>query len=146
MKEGETRRLIYARKVMDVEFDKCVNTQVSKWEMVADLWNNGFVVKSKILAGVREDIVFPVLPLGEHATGARLQNKWEKVSKYYRYLMLLNQNIDNEVKKRTKATPSSPSQSFLRLLRCIACQKKLESAQVLSWRRPGQPTSRSTNI
>jgi hypothetical protein len=101
LKEGETSRLIYARKVMDVEFDKCVNSQVSKREKVADLWNNGFVVKSKILAGVREDIVFPALPVGEHATGARLQNRWEKVSKEYRDLMLLKQNVDNEMKKRT---------------------------------------------
>ncbi len=67
---------------------------------MADCWNNGFVVKSKILAGVLEDIVFPALPVGEHATGARLQNKWEKVPKDYRDLILLRQNVDNEMKKR----------------------------------------------
>ncbi len=72
MKEGETRRLIYARRVMDYEFDKCINNQVSKWYMVADLWNNGFTAKKKILAGVQEDVVFPALPDEEHATGARL--------------------------------------------------------------------------
>jgi hypothetical protein len=50
MKDGETRRLIYARRVMDVEFDKCINNQASNWDMVADVWNNEFVVKAaKIL-------------------------------------------------------------------------------------------------
>ncbi len=66
---------------MDYEFNKCVNNQVSKWDMVADLWNKGFTAKTKLLAGVQLDIVFPVLSVEEHATGARLQSRWRKCPK-----------------------------------------------------------------
>ena len=62
MKEDQTRRLIYARKVMDGEFEKCINAAVPKWDMVAKLFIEGFTVKKNILAGVEEDIVFPPLP------------------------------------------------------------------------------------
>jgi hypothetical protein len=80
------KNLIYARIVVDYEFDKCVNNQVSKWDMVAELWNKGFTAKTKLLAWVQEDVVFPALPDGEHATGARLQSRWEKVSKDFNFL------------------------------------------------------------
>ena len=101
MKDDKTRRLIYARKVMDVEFEKCINSAVSKWDMVAGKFNTGFVVKKSILAGVEADIMFSALPDDEHVTGARLQSKWEKVSHDYRAIMLMKQNIDREVSKRT---------------------------------------------
>ncbi len=48
MKDPETRRLIYARKVMDAEFDKCINSAVSKWDMVAELFNKGIVAKKRM--------------------------------------------------------------------------------------------------
>jgi hypothetical protein len=64
MKEDQTRRLIYARKFMDEEFDKFINAAVSKWDMTANLFNNGFTVNKNLLAGVEEDIVFPPLPEG----------------------------------------------------------------------------------
>ena len=102
MTEDQTRRLIYARKVMDEEFEKCINAAVSKWDMVAKLFIEGFTVKKIFLAGVEEDIVFPPLPDDEKdISGTRLQNKWDKVSKEYRDLMLMKQNIEQEVCKRT---------------------------------------------
>jgi hypothetical protein len=45
MKDDQTRRLIYARNVMDCDFKQCINTAVSKWDMVAKLFNEGFVAK-----------------------------------------------------------------------------------------------------
>ena len=57
MKEDETRRLIYARKVMDVEFEnKTINASTSKLDMVAKKYNNGFVVKKQLLDGAEDDI------------------------------------------------------------------------------------------
>jgi hypothetical protein len=101
MKDAETRRLIYARKVMDSEFEKCINSAVLKWDMVAELFNKGFVAKKRILAGVEDDVEFLALPVSEHITGARGQSKWEKIFKEYRDLMLMKQNVENEVNKRT---------------------------------------------
>jgi hypothetical protein len=69
MKEDETRRLIYARKAMDVEFEnKTINAAISKWDMVAKKYNNGFVVKKRLLAGAEDDIISPALPEGENET------------------------------------------------------------------------------
>ncbi len=50
MKEDETRRLIYARKV--IEFEKCIDSALSKWDLVAEIFNKGFVAKRNMLAGV----------------------------------------------------------------------------------------------
>ena len=63
--------------------------------MVAKVFNDGFTAKKSILAGVQEDIIFPPLPDGENDfSGTRLQTKWDKVSKEYRDLMLMKQNIN----------------------------------------------------
>ena len=94
MKEEQTRRLIYARKVADTEFEKALNAAGAKWDKVADIFNVGFVAKKSVLSGVEDDVIFPPLPDGENDfTGTRLQSKWEKVSKDYRELMLMKQNI-----------------------------------------------------
>lgn len=114
MKDDQTRRLIYARKVMDEEFEKCINAAGSKWDMVAKVFNEGFTVKKSIMAGVEEDIIFPPLPNGENdMSGTRLQNKWDKVSKEYRDLMLMKQNIDREICKRTHVGEKRPQDEIL---------------------------------
>jgi hypothetical protein len=71
---------------MDYEFEsKIINPSVLKWDMVAKKYNNGFLVKKKLLAGAEEDIVFPALPESEtEITGSRLQGRWETVSKHFR--------------------------------------------------------------
>ena len=66
MEDDLSRRLIYARAVMDYEFEKCINAAVSKWEMVAEIFNKGFIAKKSILSSVDADIEFPALPDGEN--------------------------------------------------------------------------------
>ena len=39
-----SRRFFYARAKLDAEFDKKINSSVSKWSMVAEAFNKGFVL------------------------------------------------------------------------------------------------------
>ncbi len=70
--------------------------------MVAKKYNHGFVVNKTLLAGAEEGIECPPLSeLENYVTEARLQSKWDKVSREYRDLMLMKQNINREVSKIT---------------------------------------------
>ena len=101
MNDEQTRRLIYARAVMDYEFEKQINAGALKWQMVALKYNKGFTVKKTFLIGVDNDIVFPPLPDGMHADGCQLQRKFEKICGEYRNIILFRQKQDREVAKRS---------------------------------------------
>jgi hypothetical protein len=60
-------------QVMDGEFDKCINSAVSKWDMVAELFKKEFAAKKRTVAGVGDDVVFLALPHSQRITGARGQ-------------------------------------------------------------------------
>ena len=47
------------------------------------------------------DIVFATLPDAEHCDADRLQQRWDKISKEYRDLVLLQQSVDQQICKRT---------------------------------------------
>ncbi len=99
---------------MDPEFEKCIISAESKWDMVAAIFKNGFVVKKRMLSGLDEDIIFPPLPFGENdITGTTIQRRWEKITNEYRELMLKKQSVDQQVAKRKHIGPKQQSDEIL---------------------------------
>jgi hypothetical protein len=88
MSEEGVKRLIYARMMMDPEFEKNINSSNSKWEMVANKFNKGFTASKAKLYGADQDVVFNQLPKSEHAESVTLQKKWDKISADYRQIMM----------------------------------------------------------
>ena len=101
MSEEGMKRLIYARMMMDPEFEKAINSSNSKWEMVANKFNKGFIAGKAKLYGVDQDVVFDPLPESEHAEPVTLQKKWDKMSADYRQILMKKQGVDAEVSLRT---------------------------------------------
>jgi hypothetical protein len=101
MSEEGMKRLIYARMMMDPEFEKAINSSNSKWEMVANKFNKGFIAGKAKLYGVDQDVVFEPLPESEHAEPVTLQKKWDKMSADYRQILMKKQGVDAEVSLRT---------------------------------------------
>ena len=95
------KRLIYARMMMDPEFEKAINSSNSKWKMVANKFNKGFIAGKAKLYGVDQDVVFEPLPESEHAEPVTLQKKWDKMSADYRQILMKKQRVDAEVSLRT---------------------------------------------
>ena len=101
MNDELNRRLIYARAMIDHEFEKQINAHTAKWAMVSELFNKGFTAPKKKLVDSDVDITFAALPDAEHCDADRLQQRWDKISKEYRDLVLMQQSVDQQVCKRT---------------------------------------------